>query len=93
MESVFASLKKELVYRADIATRAEARAVVVEYIDRGRLQHQATALVAGVHLPGGVRTDAKSLTPCPHLVGDHSREFPSYLMDFSSAVKQNQSSD
>ena len=33
MESFFASLKKELVQDADFATRAEARAAVVEYIE------------------------------------------------------------
>jgi putative transposase len=33
MESFFASLKKELVHGADFATRAEARAAVVEYIE------------------------------------------------------------
>jgi transposase InsO family protein len=33
MESFFASLKKELVHDADFATRAEARAAVVEYIE------------------------------------------------------------
>jgi putative transposase len=33
MESLFASLKKELVHGADFATRAEARAAIVEYIE------------------------------------------------------------
>ena len=33
MESFFASLKKELVHDADFATRAEARAAIVEYIE------------------------------------------------------------
>ena len=33
MESFFASLKKELVHGADFATRAEARAAAVEYIE------------------------------------------------------------
>jgi transposase InsO family protein len=33
MESFFASLKKELVHGADFATREEARAAVVEYIE------------------------------------------------------------
>jgi len=33
MESFFASLKKELVQGADFATRAEARAAIVEYIE------------------------------------------------------------
>jgi putative transposase len=33
MESFFASLKKELVFGADFATRAEARAAIVEYIE------------------------------------------------------------
>ena len=33
MESFFASLKKELVQDADFATRAEARAAIVEYIE------------------------------------------------------------
>src|SRR5947209_3013631 len=33
MESFFASLKKELVHGADFATRAEARAALVEYIE------------------------------------------------------------
>src|SRR5262249_58664436 len=33
MESFFASLKKELVYDADFATRAGARAAIVEYIE------------------------------------------------------------
>jgi len=32
MESFFASLKKELIHGADFATRAEARAAIVEYI-------------------------------------------------------------
>jgi putative transposase len=33
MESLFASLKKELVHDADFTTRAEARAALVEYIE------------------------------------------------------------
>jgi transposase InsO family protein len=33
MESFFASLKKELVHDADFATRAEARAAIIEYIE------------------------------------------------------------
>jgi transposase InsO family protein len=33
MESFFASLKKELVHGADFATRAEARAAIVEYLE------------------------------------------------------------
>jgi transposase InsO family protein len=33
MESFFASLAKELVHGADFATRAEARAAIVEYIE------------------------------------------------------------
>ena len=33
MESFFASLKKELIHGADFATRAEARAAIVEYIE------------------------------------------------------------
>jgi putative transposase len=33
MESFFASLKKELVHDADFATRAEARAAIVEYVE------------------------------------------------------------
>jgi transposase InsO family protein len=33
MESLFTSLKKELVHGADFATRAEARAAIVEYIE------------------------------------------------------------
>jgi putative transposase len=33
MESFFASLKKELVHGANFATRAEARAAIVEYIE------------------------------------------------------------
>ena len=33
MKSFFASLKKELVHGADFATRAEARAAIVEYIE------------------------------------------------------------
>jgi transposase InsO family protein len=33
MENFFASLKKELVQGADFATRAEARAVIVEYVE------------------------------------------------------------
>ncbi len=33
MESFYASLKKELVLDADFATRAEARAAIVEYIE------------------------------------------------------------
>jgi transposase InsO family protein len=33
MESFFASLKKELIHGADFATRAQARAAIVEYIE------------------------------------------------------------
>src|SRR5207302_9047356 len=33
IESFFASLKQELVHGADFATRAEARAAIVEYIE------------------------------------------------------------
>src|SRR5262249_821908 len=33
MESFFASLKKELIHDADVATRPEARTPVVEYIE------------------------------------------------------------
>jgi transposase InsO family protein len=33
MQSFFASLNKELVHGADFATRAEARAAIVEYIE------------------------------------------------------------
>jgi putative transposase len=33
MESFFASLKKEVVHGVDFATRAEARAALVEYIE------------------------------------------------------------
>ena len=33
MESLFASLKKEQVHDADFATREQARAAIVEYIE------------------------------------------------------------
>jgi len=49
MESFFASLKKELVHGADFATRAEARAAVVEYIEvfyTSKRRHSALGYVA-----------------------------------------------
>jgi putative transposase len=51
MESFFASLKKELVHGADFATRAEARAAVVEYIEvfyNTRRRHSALGYVSPV---------------------------------------------
>jgi hypothetical protein len=44
LESFFASLKKELVHDAALATRAEARAAIVEYIevfDNSQRQHSS----------------------------------------------------
>ncbi len=49
MESFFASLKKELVHGADFATRAEARAAVVEYIEvfyNSRRRHSSLGYVS-----------------------------------------------
>jgi putative transposase len=49
MESFFASLKKELVHGADFATRAEARAAVVEYIEvfyNSKRRHSSLGYVA-----------------------------------------------
>ena len=49
MESFFASLKKELVQDADFATRAEARAAVVEYIEvfyNNQRRHSSLGYVA-----------------------------------------------
>jgi transposase InsO family protein len=49
MESFFASLKKELVHGADFATRAAARAAVVEYIEvfyNVRRRHSALGYVS-----------------------------------------------
>jgi transposase InsO family protein len=49
MESFFASLKKELVHGADFATRAEARAAVVEYIEvfyNSQRRHSSLGYVA-----------------------------------------------
>ncbi len=49
MESFFASLKKELVHDADFATRAEARAAVVEYIEvfyNGQRRHSSLGYVS-----------------------------------------------
>jgi transposase InsO family protein len=49
MESFFASLKKELVHRAAFATRAEARAAVVEYIEvfyNNQRRHSSLGYVA-----------------------------------------------
>ena len=68
MESFFASLKKELVHDADFATRAEARAAIVEYIEVF-YNNQAPTLVAGVRLPGGVRT-RKTLNPVSTFRGE-----------------------
>ena len=51
MESFFASLKKELVHGADFATRAEARAAVVESIEvfyNGQRRHSALGYVSPV---------------------------------------------
>jgi putative transposase len=49
MESFFASLKKELVHDADFATRAEARAALVEYIEvfyNNQRRHSSLAYVS-----------------------------------------------
>jgi putative transposase len=49
MESFFASLKKELVHGADFATRAEARAAIVEYIEifyNARRRHSSLGYVS-----------------------------------------------
>jgi putative transposase len=49
MESLFASLKKELVHDADFATRAEARAALVEYIEafyNSKRRHSALGYVS-----------------------------------------------
>jgi putative transposase len=49
MESFFASLKKELVHGADFATRAEARAAIVEYIevfDNSQRRHSSLGYVS-----------------------------------------------
>jgi len=49
MESLFASLKKELVHGADFATRAEARAALFEYIEvfyNGQRRHSALGYVS-----------------------------------------------
>jgi putative transposase len=49
MESFFASLKKELVHGADFATRAGARAAVVEYIEvfyNSRRRHSSLGYVS-----------------------------------------------
>jgi len=49
MESFFASLKKELVHDADFATRAEARAEIVEYIEifyNNQRRHSSLGYVA-----------------------------------------------
>jgi putative transposase len=49
MESFFASLKKELVHDADFATRAEARAAIVEYIEvfyNGQRRHSSLGYVS-----------------------------------------------
>jgi transposase InsO family protein len=49
MESFFASLKKELVHGADFATRAEARAALVEYIEvfyNGKRRHSSLGYVS-----------------------------------------------
>ena len=54
MESFFASLKKDLVFRESFATRADRRAVDLR-VRRGVLQPSAPALVAGVRGPGDLR--------------------------------------
>ena len=49
MESFFASLKKEPVHGADFATRAEARAALVEYIEvfyNGKRRHSSLGYVS-----------------------------------------------
>jgi putative transposase len=49
MESFFASLKKELIHDANFATRAEARAAVVEYIEvfyNNKRRHSSLGYVA-----------------------------------------------
>ena len=48
-ESLFASLQKELVHGADLATRAEARAALVEYLEvfsNTRRRHAALGYVS-----------------------------------------------
>jgi len=49
MESLFASLKKELVHDADFATRAEARAALFEYLEvfyNGQRRHSSLGYVS-----------------------------------------------
>jgi putative transposase len=49
MESLFASLKKELVHDADFTTRAQARAAIVEYIEvfyNNQRRHSSLGYVA-----------------------------------------------
>jgi transposase InsO family protein len=49
MESFFASVKKELIHDAEFATRAEARAAIVEYIEvfyNNQRRHSALGYVA-----------------------------------------------
>jgi putative transposase len=49
MESFFASLKKELIHDANFATRAEARAEIVEYLEifyNNQRRHSSLGYVA-----------------------------------------------
>lgn len=64
MESFFASLKKELVHDENYATRAEARASLFEYIEMF-LQSDPASLIAGVQVPGRVRTSRINLNRAP----------------------------
>ena len=79
MESFFASLKKELVHGADFATRAEARAAIVEYIEVF-YNTNVQALLAGVRLPGGVRTDGITINPVSTFRGE-LQSLPSITKD------------
>jgi transposase InsO family protein len=61
MESFFASLKKELVHDADFATRVEARAAIVEYIEvfyNTKRRHSSLGYVS----PAEYERTEKSLT-------------------------------
>lgn len=57
MESFFARLEKELVHAEDDATREEARASILEYIEVFDNRGPET-LITGVRCPSRVRTDA-----------------------------------
>ena len=55
MESFFASLKKELVYRESFATRASAERVVFEYVEvfyNRERRHSALGYVAPAQFEG-----------------------------------------